>query len=153
MSENFASPIISGHAGAVGRSDVPSIARRLGRADARKETIRQHSDATMAQGRAGSSVVPDGKLAEQCRRLVMLIGDGRYRDAAHVLETAFDWNAVAPGWAYWSMVHHKLKCAKGPDRVTVITPNGPLPSETVPMAEFLLRLKEATKHVRGGSRD
>ncbi len=95
----------------------------------------------------------DGKLAEQCRRLVELIGDGKYREAGHMLELAFDWNAVPPGWAYWSMVHRKLLAAQGPDRVTVITPGGPLPSESVPMAEFLLRVKEAAKHVRGGSRD
>jgi hypothetical protein len=97
--------------------------------------------------------VVDGKLAEQCRRLVVLIGDGKYRDAAHVLETAFDWNAIAPGWAYWSMVHRKLMAANGPDRVTVITPGGLMPSESVPMDEFLRNIKEAAKHVRGGTRD
>ena len=97
--------------------------------------------------------VADRKLAEQCGRLMDLMGDGKYREAANVLETAFDWNAVPPGWAYWSMVHRKLLAANGPDRVTVITPNGPLPSKSVPMAEFLVRLKEAAKHVRGGTRD
>ena len=95
----------------------------------------------------------DQKLAERCGRLMDTIADGNYRDAAHMLEEAFDWNIVPPGWAYWSTVHRKLMTLNGPDRVTVITPNGPLPSESVPMDEFLLRVKEATKHVRGGSRD
>ncbi len=51
------------------------------------------------------------------------------------------------------MVHNKLLAAQGPDRVTVMTPGGPMPSKSVPMAEFLLHLKEAAKHVRAGSRD
>ena len=95
----------------------------------------------------------DQKLAERCGRLMTSIADGKYRDAARQLESAFDWNAMPPGWAYWSRVHRKLMTLNGPDRVTVITANGPLPSTSVPMDEFLLRVKEATKHVRGGSRD
>jgi hypothetical protein len=101
----------------------------------------------------GEECALDQKLAERCGRLMDSIADGKYRDAAHLLESAFDWNVVPPGWAYWSMVHRKLLTLNGPDRVTVITPNGPLPSESVPMDEFLIRVKEATKHVRGGSRD
>lgn len=95
----------------------------------------------------------DHKLAERCGRLMASIADGNYRDAARLLESAFDWNAIPPGWAYWSMVHRKLKTINGPDRVTVITPNGQLPSESVPMDEFLQRIEEAAKHIRGGSRD
>jgi hypothetical protein len=98
-------------------------------------------------------VVPDRKLADDCCRLVELIGNQKYREAAHVLEVAFDWNATPPGWGYWRTVHRKLMNANGPDRVTVITPGGLMPSESVPMDEFLLRLKEAGKHVRGGTRD
>ena len=97
--------------------------------------------------------VPDRNLAQQCGRLIDMIGDGKYREAARVLEAAFDWNAVPPGWAYWRVVHHKLLAANGPDRVTVIARGGGIPSETVPMDEFLDRLKEAAKHVRGGRRD
>jgi hypothetical protein len=97
--------------------------------------------------------VLDHKLAERCGRLMTTIADGKYRDAARLLESAFDWNTVPPGWAYWSRVHRKLMTLNGPDRVTVITPHGPLPSESVPMDEFLMRVKEAAKHVRGGNRD
>ena len=95
----------------------------------------------------------DQKLAERCGRLMDTIADGNYRDAARLLEEAFDWNAMPPGWGYWSTVHRKLMTINGADRVTVITPNGPKPSESVPMDEFLIRVKEAAKHVRGGSRD
>jgi hypothetical protein len=67
---------------------------------------------------------------------------GEFRLAACVLEQAFDWDAVPPGRAYWATVHHKLLALPGPDRVTVMKSGSPVFAETVPMGDFLERLKK-----------
>jgi hypothetical protein len=82
---------------------------------------------------------------KRCLKLIELIEAGQYFLAADALKSAFDWNEVPPGRAFWEGAHRKFRQITGEDSVTVIRRGDPLSWERIPIKSFFDALPTVRK--------